>query len=115
MDFGGSSSLLRFDNVSLDPRTEIITTASIRDRVENRNGSDSKHCLTGPGTGSGCSFWSYSFGCDWMEFGMLPHVSTIAGHDGNSPGEPGYWQAASLEMLTQSYDLLFSFMADDVW
>lgn len=46
---------------------------------------------------------------------MLPHVSTIARHDGNSPGEPGYWQAASLEMLTQSYDLLFSFMADDVW
>lgn len=51
MDFGGSSSLLRFDNVSLDPRTEIITTASIRDGVENRNGSDSKHCLMALGLG----------------------------------------------------------------
>lgn len=101
-DFGGPSSLLRFDNVSPDPRTQIITTASIRDRAENGNGSDSKHCLAGPGAGAGCSFWSYSLGCDSIEFGTLPHVSTIARHAGNSLGEPGYWQAASLETLTQS-------------
>lgn len=81
---------------------ENSTAASFRTKAENRTGSGSKHCLAGSGARSGCSFWSYSLGCDCIEFGTLPHVSPIGRHAGNSPGEPGFCQAASRETLTQS-------------
>lgn len=81
---------------------EHSTAASLSMRAENRNESGSKHSPSGPGAKSGRCRWSYGLDHDRVKSGTASRVSTVGRPAGNSPTEPGLWQVASLETLTQS-------------
>lgn len=60
VDWGGPSFLLRFEHVSLNPRTRNIAHSFVWSRSREQKWVCSRRCPTGPGARSGCSPWSHS-------------------------------------------------------